>query len=142
AINHQGIVEFVNGKTMRVRIEQTSACFNCDAKRMCSSADKQDKWIDISSFSGTYQVGQKVTVTGKASAGLKAVALAYLFPLVLMMAALTVSFLWLFPGNDGVAALIAISVALLYYLILYPLRATLKNQFIFTVKPYTEDPVL
>ena len=139
AIEHPGIVESIQGSTMRVRIEQSSACSGCHAQKICSSADKQDKWLDIPYFSGKYEIGQQVIVTGQSSLGLKAVALAYLFPLILMLFGLTVSFLWLFPGNNGVAALIALSVTILYYLTLYPFRKKLQSRFVFTVRPFEEN---
>jgi uncharacterized membrane protein len=56
-----------------------------------------------------------------------------------MMAALAVSSLWLFPGKDGLAALVALSVTLLYYLILYPFRKKFQNQFVFTVRPFNDS---
>ena len=139
AVEHHGVVESIKGQMMRVRIEQTSACAGCQAKKICSSADRQDKWVDIPSFSGTYQTGQPVIVTGEPSAGLKAVLIAYVIPLILMMAALAVSSLWLFPGKDGLAALVALSVTLLYYLILYPFRKKFQNQFVFTVRPFNDS---
>jgi len=139
AIEHQGIVESIHEKTLRIRIEQSSACSSCDARKICSSADKQDKWIDIPFFSGEYKVGQSVMVTGQSSLGLQAVVLAYLFPLILMIAALAISYLWLFPGNDGISALIALSVTILYYLSLYPFRKKLQSRFVFTVRPFEEN---
>ena len=138
-IEHLGVVESIHRKTLRVRIEQSAACSSCDARKICSSADKQDKWIDIPSFSGEYKVGQNVMVTGQSSLGLQAVALAYLFPLILMIAGLAISYLWLFPGNDGISALIALSVTILYYLSLYPFRKRLQSRFVFTVRPFDEN---
>jgi positive regulator of sigma E activity len=134
-VEHLGIVGSINGKSMRVRIDQATACSGCHAGKVCSSADKQEKWIDIPSFSGSYQVGQRVVVEGKSSAGLMAVFLAYLIPLVLMMAALALSSLWLFPGKDGIAALSALAVTMFYYVLLYPFRRYLQSRFVFTVRP-------
>jgi len=140
SIEHQGVIESMTDHSMRIRIEQTSACVVCQAKKMCSSADKQDKWVDVTSFSGSWKIGQIVIVSGKSSTGLKAVALAYVFPLILMMLGLVVSALWLFPGKDGIAALVALSVTFLYYLMLYPFRKILQGQFAFTVRSFSEDP--
>jgi len=50
SVEHQGVVDSIKGKSMRVRIEQSSACRDCCAQKLCSSADKQDKLIDILSF--------------------------------------------------------------------------------------------
>jgi len=140
-IEHQGIIESITDNSMRIRIEQTTACSGCQARKMCSSVDRQDKWVDIVFSSGSWKIGQRVVVAGKSSAGLTAVALAYVFPLILMMFGLVVSSLWLFPGKDGIAALMALSVTFLYYLMLYPFRRKIKGQFVFTVSPYTENSV-
>ena len=139
AIEHKGFVESIHENTMRVRIEQASSCSACNAKSICSSADKQEKWIDIPFFTGKYSIGQTVTVVGQASIGLKAVALAYLIPLILMMLGLAISSIWLFPGNDGLAALIALSITILYYISLYPFRKIIQSRFVFTVKPFDEN---
>lgn len=138
-VKHLGVVESIHENTMRVRVEQTSACTGCNAGSVCSSADKKDKWIDIPSFTGEYHSGQSVFVVGKTSFGLKAVALAYVIPLFLMMTVLVISSLWLFPGKDALAAILSLSATILYFFILYPFRKTLKNRFDFTVRPSTDS---
>jgi Positive regulator of sigma E activity len=140
AVEHTGYIESIQGNAMRVRIVQSSACSGCHASQICSSADKQEKLIDIPFFTGKYTVGQKVTLTGQASLGLKAVALAYVFPLLLMLTGLAASYLWIFPSSDGIAALIAIGITILYYISLYPFRNKLQSRFIFSVKPFEEEP--
>lgn len=139
SVEHQGVVDYIKGKSMRVRIEQSSACRDCSSQKLCSSADKQDKLIDIPSFFGSFHVGQFVVVIGKPSSGLKPVALAYVIPLILMMLGLSVSSLWLFPGNDGIAAIIALSVLILYFFLLYPFRKLIQRHFVFTVRPYGQN---
>jgi positive regulator of sigma E activity len=135
---HLGIVDSISGKSMRVRIEQSAACTGCHASQVCSAADKQEKWIDIPDFDGCFYVGQTVLLEGKSSIGLQAVWIAYILPLLLIIATLAISTLWLFPGKDGWSALISLAVVLLYYLALYPLRTFLQTRFVFTVKPLND----
>lgn len=138
-IEHTGIVEKIDGKGMQVRIFQASACSGCQANSLCLSSDKVEKIIDINSFSGNFKPGQSVIVTGQSGSGQKAVFLAYLMPLILLMASLVVSIKWVFPGKEGLAALIALAMPLVYYLILYPFRNVLKRSFIFKVRHVSED---
>jgi positive regulator of sigma E activity len=136
---HLGIVDAISGKSMRVRIEQSASCSGCHASQACSAADKQEKCIDIPVFSGSFQLGQAVLVEGESSFGLKAVFFAYMLPLILMMAALALSTLWLFPRKEGVGALISLATVLLYYLALSPFRQYLRTRFVFTVKPLDDS---
>jgi positive regulator of sigma E activity len=136
---HLGIVDAISGKSMRVRIEQSASCSGCHASQACSAADKQEKCIDIPVFTGSFQLGQAVLVEGKSSFGLKAVLLAYIFPLLLMMTALVLSTLCFFPGKDGVGAMLSLATVLLYYLALSPFRQYLRTRFVFTVKPLDDS---
>lgn len=138
-VEHRGIVEKIDGKHMQVRILQESACSECHANSLCSSAGKVEKIIDINSFTGNFEHGQAVIVTGHSSTGLKAVFLAYLLPLILMVTGMVVSLEWLFPGKEGLAALISLAIPLVYYLLLYPFKNILKRSFSFNVKHVSED---
>ena len=46
-ITHQGRVESINEKHIKVRITQTSACASCEAKKLCNSSESKEKLIDI-----------------------------------------------------------------------------------------------
>ena len=64
--------------------------------------------------------------------GNKAAILAYLIPIVLLLAVL---FVCLGLGiNDGLAALISIVALVPYYIILYLKRDKLKNQFLYIIE--------
>lgn len=88
-IKHQGIIENIEGSHIQVRILQTSACASCSIKGHCTSVDVDEKLIDIhTSDAHTYQVGESVWVMGALSMGMKAVLLAFVLPLVILVAAL------------------------------------------------------
>ncbi|MBQ9201056.1 MAG: SoxR reducing system RseC family protein [Bacteroidales bacterium] len=134
-ISHVGQVEAVNQSSVSVRIEQTSACSACHARRVCLSADSREKLIEaLSDADDTFQVGETVMVTGRASQGMKAVWWAYVLPLLLLMLAVFVSNLWLFPDNEGLGALLALGVTVVYYLGLYLMRDRMKGRFVFRVQ--------
>ncbi|MDR0976649.1 MAG: SoxR reducing system RseC family protein [Prevotellaceae bacterium] len=136
-IEHQGIVESVNGQHVRVRIEQVSACASCSVKAHCSSADTREKMVDAVAGDGTrYAVGDAVTVCGALSMGRMAVVLAFVVPFVVLVAALfTFMTLW---QDELEAASAALALLIPYYIVLWLMRSRLKRTFAFSVKPLRE----
>ncbi|MDR0892228.1 MAG: SoxR reducing system RseC family protein [Mediterranea sp.] len=136
-ITHSGIVENIAGSHLSVRIIQTSACAACSVKGYCSSADSKEKIIDIiDPRAASYREGQSVVIVGRTSMGMRAVALAFVLPFVLLVATLFVGMDAL--GNELYAALLALGILIPYYIILWLCRTRLKQTFSFTIKPITE----
>ena len=130
-ISHVGRIEEVKEHCVRVRIEQTSACSACHARRVCLSADSREKLVDAVAADDSFRVGETVQVTGRASLGMKAVWWAYVLPLFLLLLTVFVASMWLFPDNEGLCALTALGVTVLYYLGLYLQRDRMKRRFVF-----------
>lgn len=141
AIRHIGVIEKIEDRHMVVRIVQYSACSECNAKAYCSSSDKKEKFLDVYYFKGNFRVGERVIISGKQSSGLKAVLIAYVVPLILMVCGMALGFYCLFPGNEGISALIALGLPLLYYLFLYPFRNFLQKRFVFLVNKMPDDGI-
>lgn len=134
-IKHDGIVDSIEGSCIHVRIVQSSACAACGAKSLCSAAESKEKIVDVYGADTTaYQVGQRVMVEGAASMGMKAVRLAFLFPLLLLVAAVALV-MWLADGNEALAALAALLVLTAYFLLLFANKKKLAREFTFTIKP-------
>ena len=134
-IKHDGVVDSIEGNCIHVRIVQASACAACGAKSLCSAAESKEKIVDVYSADITaYQVGQRVMVEGAAAMGMKAVRLAFLFPLVLLVAAVALV-MWLADGNEALAALAALLVLTIYFLLLFANKKKLAREFTFTIKP-------
>lgn len=134
-IKHDGIVDSIEGSCIHVRIVQTSACAACGAKSLCSAAESKEKIVDVYGADTTaYQVGQRVMVEGAASMGMKAVRLAFLFPLLLLVAAVALV-MWLADGNEALAALAALLVLTVYFLLLFVNKKKLAHEFTFIIKP-------
>ena len=130
-ISHVGRIEEVKEHCVRVRIEQTSACSACHARRVCLSADSREKLVDAVAADDSFRVGETVQVTGRALLGMKAVWWAYVLPLFLLLLTVFVASMWLFPDNEGLCALTALGVTVLYYLGLYLQRDRMKRRFVF-----------
>lgn len=133
-IEHLGIVESIQGSHLSVRIIQTSACAACSVKGHCTSADSKDKIIDIiDAAATTYEVGEQVMIVGRTSMGMMAVALAFIFPFILLIVSLFVFMAWM--ENELYAALFSLAVLVPYYFVLWLNKTRLKKQFSFTIKP-------
>ncbi len=134
-IKHDGIVDSIDGDCIHVRIVQASACAACGAKSLCSAAESKEKIIDVYGADvNAYQVGQRVMVEGAAAMGMKAVRLAFLFPLVLMVVAVALA-MGLTDGNEAIGAVAALLTLTLYFVVLFACKKRLMNKFVFSIKP-------
>lgn len=133
-IKHQGIVENINGVHMKVRIVQTSACASCSIKGHCTSADVDEKLIDVmTSDASSYQVGDTVWVMGTLAMGMKAVLLAFVVPLIILVIALFA--LMNIQQNELMAVIGSLPCLAVYYFILWLNKSRLSKKFTFTVRP-------
>ncbi|WP_430812293.1 MULTISPECIES: SoxR reducing system RseC family protein [unclassified Carboxylicivirga] len=131
-IEHEGVVEAVSSQLIKVRIVNESACASCHAKGSCTAADLQDKLIDIYEVKGNFTVGQKVILMGRKSLAPKAVLLAYIYPIILML--LTLSGTYFTTNNELLAGGLALFILLPYYAVIYLLKDKLTRTFSFTIK--------
>lgn len=130
-IHHEGIVESIGTNNCTVRIQQASACSSCSARQLCRSSESKEKLINITGHFPTLQVGDSVVLIGSVRQGLRACILAYVVPLILMVAAL---FICTRLYGEGIGALAALLVLTLYYCVLYILRYKLDRQFTFKIE--------
>lgn len=132
SIHHRGIIERIEGDIVYVRIVQQSACAGCHAQAMCSAADRKDKIIEVPDRSGTFRIGEEVSIEGRSSMGLQAVFLAFVVPLILILGAIVMGTQW--QWGETASGLTGLILLFVYYGILYLLRDKLKRRFIFTLK--------
>lgn len=133
-IKHVGVVESITDDCMLVRIEQTSACSGCKIASHCSASEQKEKLIeiyDISSIQGHY-VGEEVVVSTSISTGMRAVFLGFVIPFFILILSLVFSLQ--LTSNEGIAALVALSALIPYYILLYFKRQYLRSQFSFIIE--------
>jgi sigma-E factor negative regulatory protein RseC len=132
AVNHQGVIERIEGPTIYVKVARQSACTGCHAKSMCMVADGKEQIIEVIDYSGAFHVNEVVMLSGETSMGLQAVGLAFVIPLVLVVAVIILgtNIQW----KESTSALAGLLLLFPYYIILYFLRGTLKKKFIFSIK--------
>lgn len=93
----------------------------------------KEKLIDVpATASRLYEVGDEVEVCLKGTLGLKAVWIAYVLPLVLLVAVL---FGCLALGaNEVISAAAGLGATAIYYIMVWLLRDKLEKEYIFTIK--------
>ncbi len=130
-IEHEGIVQKSDNKSVTVIISSESACSGCHAEGFCSLSGKEDKIIDIP---GSYNVepGQNVTVLMKKSMGYSAVMLGYVVPFILVIVMVIILGSMSLP--ELITGLGSIAVLVPYYLLLWLFRKRINNNFRFTIK--------
>lgn len=132
SINHNGRIEKIEGDTVFVRIIQQSACSGCHVQGMCSASEQKVKIIEVNDNSGKYRVNEEVMLCGRSSLGLQAVLLAFVIPIILVVAAIVAG--TYLQWNETTSGLTGLLLLVPYYCILYLLREKLKRKFIFTLK--------
>ncbi|HOV70662.1 MAG TPA: SoxR reducing system RseC family protein [Dysgonamonadaceae bacterium] len=132
-IEHEGIIEHIDGNHIKVRILQQSACSACHAKGYCTAANSSEKTVDVIDYSGQFKLNERVTIEGKTSLGYKAVLWAYGIPLILIVSMVIIS-TYICHLNEIQGALLAVSILVPYYIVLYFLRNKMTKIFTFTIK--------
>lgn len=134
-IEHLGEILSIDGRHIRVRIIQTSACSGCVAKAHCNATESKEKIIDVyDSGSQTYKIGETVNLIGSTSMGMKAVMWSFGVPFVVLFIVLLFCefILGLSELNSGLWALISL---IPYFGVLYLLRDKFAKKFSFLIKP-------
>ena len=127
-ISHEGVVTKITDEELEIKILSQSACAACHAKSACGMGEQAEKILTVPRpKSKDFALMQRVNVRMAIGQGNKAAVLAYLIPIILLLAVL---FVCLGLGLDeGLSALIAIAALIPYYIILYLLRDKLKQKF-------------
>ena len=129
-ISHTGIIDRIDEGMARVRIVQHSACSSCKVASYCSSAESKEKIINVRCTDGNrYHVGENVTVMAAQAVGTKAVVIAFVIPLVLILTVIAV--VLYFTGKEATAALSGLAALIPYYAVLYMLKSQLERQLTF-----------
>ena len=132
-ITHRGRIVSITPEVTTVEIVSEAACAACHAKGLCSLGDSTVKQVELPTRGwDNYAPGDEVTVALRASMGHKAVWLAYVIPLLILVAALLGTLAA--GGSELLAGLVAIGAIALYYLGIWLLRDRLKDTYIFSIK--------
>jgi sigma-E factor negative regulatory protein RseC len=130
-IEHTGIIERIDPPVVFVRIVQPSACSDCHAKSFCTGSEGKSKLIEVETAAAGFAEKEEVLLCGRYDRGIQAVWLAYIFPMLLVIAALATGIK--LTGNEVTGGGIGLLVLLPYYGLIYLIRGKLKRRFVFTL---------
>ena len=132
-ISHRGRITDVGPVFTEVEIISESACSACHAKGLCSLSESTRKMVQVpTSGWDSFSPGDEVEVILSATMGYKAVWLAYVVPLAVLVA-LLMGLIALGVG-ELYAGLSAIGGVALYYFVIWLFRKKLQNEYIFKLK--------
>ena len=135
-IEHEGRVIAVDKDYISVEIVNKSACAACHAKAVCGASDEAVKVVEIAqaftTLADDYQVGETVNVVMSSAMGTQAIWIAYVVPLIVLMASILVFSLC--GAGELLMGLGSLGVVALYYLGVYLLRNRISKIFIFSIE--------
>jgi len=132
-ISHEGVVTKITNDELEIKILAQSACAACHAKSACGMGEQAEKILTVPRPKDKeFALMQKVNVKMAINQGNTAAILAYLIPIILLLAVL---FVCLGLGfGEGLSALISIVALIPYYIVLYLRRDKLKQKFEYTIE--------
>lgn len=116
-ICREGIIRAINGDDISVEVIVSSACSGCHAKSICIPSDRRKEVITVKNARHEdYRVGETVELLLETSAGNKAVVLAYVLPLLVLLALLFGCYA--LTGKELLSVGVGVLGIIVYYLVL------------------------
>ncbi|MDO4759105.1 MAG: SoxR reducing system RseC family protein, partial [Rikenellaceae bacterium] len=132
-IQHSGTVVSTEQGKVVVRITSRSACGSCAAKQACGLAEAAEKIVEVYTASwADFKADDAVLVGVKQRIGMKAVGLAYVGALAVLIVALVVA-IEVLHLSDGIAIVVALAALALYYGMLWLFRNRIEKTIQFTI---------
>lgn len=129
-IEHQGVIDSVEGCRVRVSIVQQSACSSCKARAMCTSSESKERIMDVfeQDADKKYTVGERVSVCGTLSMGKQAVVFAFGIPMLLTVVVMCLC-LAVFHLPELIAVVSWLVLMVAYFSVLYACRNRMEKRF-------------
>lgn len=132
-ISHFGIIDSIEGDSVKVRIVQTAACASCKVASHCNAAESKVKMVDVTVVnSAKYHVGQEVVVCASKEVANKALLLGFGLPFLLLLVVLII--VLRVSGSEGMAALASLGSLIPYYMILWVFKEKIRQQVSFRLE--------
>ena len=132
-VAHKGRIKSVSDGRVTVEIISESACSACHAKGVCSMGESARKEVEVKvGKAESFAEGQEVEVLLSSAIGHRAVWIAYVLPLILL-----VTFIMLplsLGASEGLSALCGAAATAIYYTVLYLLRNRLGSKWEFRIR--------
>ncbi|MBQ8470724.1 MAG: SoxR reducing system RseC family protein [Alistipes sp.] len=131
-VQHSGVVARVEEHRVVVRITSRSACGSCAARQACGLAEATEKEIEVyTEQAAAYRVGDAVMVGVRKRIGGRAVLIAYVGALVVLVGVLVVA--TAMGLNEGLAVVVTLGAVAAYYGVLWLFRKKIEHTIQFTI---------
>ena len=131
-IRHDGIIDSIEGRHIRVRILQTSACGACQIAAHCRASEMKEKVVDVDSDPKGLSIGQAVVVSTTDSVARRALIAGFGLPLVILLAVLVATLL--ISHDEEVAGMAALCSLVPYYVVLWMARERISRHVAFGIE--------
>lgn len=137
-ICREGIVRVVDGDDISVEIIVSSACSGCHAKSICIPSDRRQEIITVKNTRDEeYRVGETVELLLENAAGNKAVMLAYVLPLIVLLALLFGCYA--LTQKELLSVGIGVLGVIVYYLVLKSFSKDVEKKMVFGIRKTRPD---
>jgi len=130
-IEYRGVITAIRSGILQVEVRDATPCESCSAQSSCCMSGSREKRVEIPFTSGDYRLGDEVTIVGKASMEFKAVFIAFVLPLILILVTLLIGSSM--GADERRAALISFVGLVIYFLGIFLLRDRIKGTFTFGI---------
>ena len=132
-ICREGVIRAIDGDDIHVEIIVSSACSGCHAKSICIPSDHRQEVIIVkNTYHENFQVGETVELLLETSAGNRAVVLAYVLPLVVLLVLLFGCYA--LTHKELLSVGIGVLGVVLYYLILKSAGKSVEKGIMFGIR--------
>jgi sigma-E factor negative regulatory protein RseC len=132
SVAHEGVIEKITSDSIVVRFVAHSACAACHAKGICSVSESEEKIVEVKHPGTGFTTGEVVQVLLAQTQGFKALAFGYVYPLLVVMLVLTLSYT--LTGREGLSALLSLGALVPYYLGVWLFRKKISKSIEFRLK--------
>lgn len=131
-MEHSGVVVAVRSGEVDVEMTVASACSRCSSRSRCfGDSESSARTVTVGCDDRGYEVGQNVRVAVCAHTAGIAVALCYVLPLLILVAAIAVPVAC--GAGEPVAALCALAAVGIYYSVLWMFRTRISRKTNFKI---------
>ena len=132
-ICREGIVRAIDGDDISVEVIVSSACSGCHAKSICIPSDRRQEVITVkNTCHEDFQIGETVELLLENSSGNRAVVLAYVLPLVVLLVLLFGCYA--LTHHELLSVGVGVLGVVVYYLVLKSFSKGVEKKMVFGIR--------
>jgi positive regulator of sigma E activity len=132
-IVHKGIIRKREDGSTHVELVDAVNCEACSVKGSCQMGESRDNVFEVDRDQDAYRDGESVEVELSSQMAFGALFWAYIFPFIVLFAALVILTNFV---SEGMAGLISLAFLAMYYLMVYWNKSYFDKKFQLKIKRY------